>query len=243
MMKRCCTCKDVKPLSEFGESIKYVDGFSVRCKVCATEMNKRYKSNCKDPIRAKKLKREYEIANRDSRREKTRVYRAERKEHIAAVKRAWKVAHPEKLIQYRNAFNEKNPGRPAQLSNESYHRRFAADPDAIRTIWRKYYRKDKAIATAKKWKASHPEAVAELTMRRNAKKVNATPFWANKFFIKEIYHLAYLRTKMTGIKWEVDHIVPLNSPVVCGLHVEHNLRVIPAVINNAKNNKLMEALL
>jgi 5-methylcytosine-specific restriction endonuclease McrA len=40
------------------------------------------------------------------------------------------------------------------------------------------------------------------------------------------------------VKHEVDHIVPLKSPLVCGLHVEHNLQVIPATQNRRKHNRV-----
>ena len=73
--------------------------------------------------------------------------------------------------------------------------------------------------------------------RRHAKKLNATPKWANHFVIEEAYDLAQRRTKATGFKWHVDHIVPLQSTFVCGLHVENNLRVIPAVVNVEKSNR------
>lgn len=63
-----------------------------------------------------------------------------------------------------------------------------------------------------------------------------TPKWCNKFFIEEFYDLAQRRTASTGIKWEVDHIVPLKSDLVSGLHVEHNLQVVPASWNRSKSN-------
>ena len=70
-----------------------------------------------------------------------------------------------------------------------------------------------------------------------ARRKQAMPAWANEFFIEEIYDLARLRTKYLGIKHSVDHIVPMTSRLVCGLHVEHNLRVIPHVQNISKLNR------
>jgi hypothetical protein len=78
----------------------------------------------------------------------------------------------------------------------------------------------------------------EKVVRRNAEKLKATPSWANLFFIEEAYDLAQRRTEATGFQWHVDHIVPLRSKRVCGLHVEHNLQVIPARTNLAKGNRV-----
>lgn len=69
---------------------------------------------------------------------------------------------------------------------------------------------------------------------KRAKRQEASVKWRNDFFIDEAYSLAKLREKVTGIKWEVDHIVPLNSKIACGLHVETNLQVIPKVLNLIK---------
>ncbi len=49
--------------------------------------------------------------------------------------------------------------------------------------------------------------------------------------MQEIYDLAALRTKILGFPWEVDHVIPLRSKLVQGLHCEANLRVIPAKLN------------
>lgn len=95
----------------------------------------------------------------------------------------------------------------------------------------------KLVGYTRKWQAENKDAVAAIWGKRRARKLNATPAWANEFFIREAYHIARVRTKVTGIKWHVDHIVPLQSKLVCGLHVEHNLQVIPAVSNMVKGNR------
>lgn len=88
-----------------------------------------------------------------------------------------------------------------------------------------------------KWAKTNADKKRNTCARRRATKLKATPSWANNFFIEEIYDLAKLREKHTGIKWHVDHIVPLKNSLVCGLHVEYNMQVIPAKDNLSKGNR------
>lgn len=65
----------------------------------------------------------------------------------------------------------------------------------------------------------------------------ATPPWADMEAIKAFYVEAARLTIETGIKHEVDHIIPLRHKLVCGLHCPANLRVITSAENRIKNNK------
>jgi hypothetical protein len=77
-----------------------------------------------------------------------------------------------------------------------------------------------------------------------AKRRNAVPTWfdAIKEDVQKIYIEARTKTLETGIPHEVDHIIPLISKYVCGLHVPNNLRVITRFENRSKQNKLQGVL-
>lgn len=76
-----------------------------------------------------------------------------------------------------------------------------------------------------------------LKAARRARKLKATPVWANTRAIRDIYEGAQYLTRLTGVQFDVDHIVPLLSPVVCGLHVEHNLQYLTHSENSRKQNQ------
>lgn len=53
-----------------------------------------------------------------------------------------------------------------------------------------------------------------------AKGLNAVPEWADLDRIKEVY-------ESCPKGHHVDHIIPLNNPLICGLHIPENLQVLP----------------
>lgn len=83
----------------------------------------------------------------------------------------------------------------------------------------------------KKYRAKNRHVCAEWESKRRQACLKATPAWINQEDMKSFY----LEASYFGL--EVDHIVPLNSPLVCGLHVEHNIQLLNSKQNKAKGNR------
>jgi hypothetical protein len=137
----------------------------------------------------------------------------------------------EKHREYARANSKKNSARACAWAKANRERH-----NAKARAWRQA-NPGKNYASHAAWGKANPDKAAALAAKYRAAQLLATPAWANKFFIAEAYHLAKLRERVCGGKWHVDHIVPLKSRIVCGLHVEHNLQVIPGAANSAKGNR------
>lgn len=77
--------------------------------------------------------------------------------------------------------------------------------------------------------------------KHNSLRALRKPSWFSEwdeFVEEEARNLAYMQEACTGIKWDVDHLLPLHAKEVSGLHCANNLQVIPATLNRRKHNKL-----
>lgn len=91
------------------------------------------------------------------------------------------------------------------------------------------------------WKERNTVWVRADTKARRRKHREATPLWLSrkhKSQIRQLYQAAITNTQITGEQYVVDHIYPLRSDVVCGLHVPWNLRVVTREENLRKSNSL-----
>lgn len=111
--------------------------------------------------------------------------------------------------------------------------------------------KERLAAYMRDWRAENKSRELEIAKASRERRIDkilqsnkarvewvkqATPPWAEKWILAEAKKLARLRTKVTGMQWEVDHIIPIKSPKVCGLHAFTNIRVVPKAVNAAKRN-------
>jgi hypothetical protein len=104
--------------------------------------------------------------------------------------------------------------------------------------------KEKAREAVKKHRLNNPTKHCAYQAKRRFLKSKATPSWLTQIQlaqIQEFYDVALAKSVQTGIKYEVDHIHPLNGNGFTGLHVPWNLQVLPVAENRAKGNKFMEA--
>lgn len=130
--------------------------------------------------------------------------------------------------------------------------------EASKAASKRYYEKNKEAVKAranarpkdevnqykKKYKEANPELYKALVSVRKRRHRKATPQWITadqKLAMRQLYLQAMELTKLTSERYVVDHIVPLISFEVCGLHVPWNLRVITQEENLKKSNKLLDS--
>jgi len=92
-------------------------------------------------------------------------------------------------------------------------------------------------ALRRRWAKENPAEALAARWRRIAAELQARPVWADDDAMRAFYAEARRLTEASGIPHHVDHIVPLRSARVCGLHCQSNLQVLPGSENQSKSNK------
>ena len=155
---------------------------------------------------------------------------------VECLKVEWQQA-AEKRVDYFRTYNKREEVKDRknawyEANKEQVIQAAATRPLEVKRVYQKA------------WKERNTIWVRADTKARRRKHREATPPWLSreqKAQIRELYKIAITMTKTTGEQYVVDHIVPLRSDVVCGLHVPWNLRVIPRQENLLKSNKLIDS--
>jgi len=155
---------------------------------------------------------------------------------VDCLKVEWKEA-AEKRADYFREYNKREDVKDRKNDWYEAHKEQVIQAAATRPLEvKRIYQKA--------WKERNTTWVRADTKARRRKHREATPPWLTreqKGQIRELYKIAITMTKTTGEQYVVDHIIPLRSEVVCGLHVPWNLRVVPRQENLLKSNKLIDS--
>jgi hypothetical protein len=103
---------------------------------------------------------------------------------------------------------------------------YLKNPERKRSMNKAHYYNNKSYYVAK-------------CAKYRAAKLKRTPKWLNSeqlACIEKEYSMAKKLEAITGDKYHVDHIIPLQGKFVSGLHVPWNLQVIEASENKSKGN-------
>ena len=126
-----------------------------------------------------------------------------------------------------------------QKTKEKYHERnriWRENND--RTAYYAKYRKENKEKIKQYFVSTRHKSAKNRSVRR-ARFLQRTPKWlttTDLFEIECIYkYCGALRS--IGLKYEVDHIIPLAGKYASGFHVPTNLQVIPMIDNRKKANK------
>ena len=131
--------------------------------------------------------------------------------------------NPDYFKQYRKDNSEKN--KKFQALYREQHKEERA------SYAREYY---------KKYYPANKHKYIQYVANRRAAKLKATPKWYEMIRVQKLYEQCANITTKTGIEHNVDHIIPLQHPLVCGLHCSDNLQIITKMENLEKGNKLTQ---
>lgn len=202
-----------KPCNNGHIGLRYKDGPCVAC----AKINVA-RSKAKDPERVKRVNKAYYEANKDRISEVAKVYAANNREAINAYRKEWKA-------------NSMTPEQKAKYAatDAAYAKKNRERIGKNLTAWREKNAEKYKKQNSEYYQANRAQFVENLATRR-ARMRNATPPWTSialKSEIRSVYIEAKKLESETGIRYDVDHIVPIGARNVCGLHVPWNLRPLP----------------
>lgn len=222
----------------------------LECKAKRSIKKKQWVEENKDHV--KSYQKEYiKSIPLEIRRAKQRVYRSLNTEQTRTSQRIWRIKNKSKLKVYGQVYRKKYAVtlRLKYLKNRLSHIAYASEYRLLH--------KESTLLSSSRWRRNNPEKVSEYSKnwrqnnpeksytysnaRRSQVKNSILTIWneLDEFVLQQTYELCKLREKCLNIKFQTDHMIPLRSKTVSGLHVWNNFQCLPQVINMFKQNKLI----
>jgi hypothetical protein len=167
--------------------------------------------------------------------EQSASWYAQNKERKQSTSRAWKKNNSAAYRAWCAQYYQDNKERCNFLTNEWWKRH----PELRKEKgdrWSRLNRK-KRVAASIVYQRVNAGRLNAKRAKRKAIKLSATPLWADGGAIGQYYMIAKFLSDELGVVFHVDHVVPLQSKIVCGLHAHTNLTITIGSWNCSKSNK------
>lgn len=164
--------------------------------------------------------------------------RIDNKEHIVEQKKEYYKKNKERILATQSMYKSNNKDVISFKKQEYYRQNKEENLNKSKITYQR--NRDAILVRHKKYQQKRqqeqPHKINAVTAKRRAAKLKATPSWVDNEAVNGMYKLAMMFNR-TGLDMHVDHIVPLNSDKVCGLHCEANLQLLLASDNISKGNR------
>jgi hypothetical protein len=204
-----------------------------QCPECKKESKRKWCEKNFD--RKREVDQRWRDQNRERARESVRRWYKNNSERHQENNRRWKAQNPEQVKENNKRWYKQNLERKQKRARQWYEQNF----ERVREKNRHWREKNTAQnrELVRRWSKQNPDKIRANLNRRRAMKKQAVPPWADQAAINAIYAEAIRLEKEMGIKYHVDHIYPLQSDYMCGLHVETNLQILTEKQNKKKSNR------
>lgn len=158
----------------------------------------------------------------------------------------------------RDAHTMKTDRRRTVLQRAAQIARYSRDCEMAFAYWadQKQSAKHRRLAIKRAYKSEFPASTDPLLLfhqwftRLRLRRASPRQRVASKskalrdselfaFAMREARQLCLDRQRITGFRWQIDHMIPLRAVEATGLDVPANLQVIPARLNAAKSNRMI----
>lgn len=246
--KVCGCCKELKLFSEFSKDNRNKQyGLQYRCKQCY----KKYSTDNSEKVLAKK--KEYRTKNKEDIARKEAEYRKLHPEKVKALNARYYLENKDKCNASSSAYYEENKSKCLEWQSnyrkensekyKEYLKQYRIDNlEHLQALAKEWYSENSESVKKRvlQWAKDNPSKTRALGAKRRSAKLNRTPPWLTEQDLSDIedfYYLAKALTDTTGVKYVVDHIIPLQGKNVSGLHVPSNLQILTDSENASKHNK------
>lgn len=216
MVSRVCVkCNVNKPALEFSKNSCSSTGYSTSCRACCSAIKKNLYSENKEKY--SELSKSYYQKNATRLKEYQAQYKIENRELVLERKRVYgyKVR---KTKEWKDKHSEKR-----RIQAKDWR---ARNLERVRQYNKKYKKEntDLCVAIANRRTAGKRSSAIRLSSEENTRFL-------------DLYKKAKSMNKEKPRSYNVDHIIPLKHPNICGLHVPWNAQILTQEENFSKRNK------